>query len=142
MIRKEQGFKVEYLTEAAVKKQFNFTAPGAILSAAGAQTNAYSFTHSLLQFAIAKGVNVFDRTPIAKIAHHKNGVTLTTETGFILKTKKLVYATGYEAVKYVDKKIVDLHSTYACVSEQANPERPVAKKTKFWIYDFNRFGCF
>ena len=129
LIRKEQGFKVEYLNEASVKKQFNFTAPGAILSEAGAQTNAYSFTHSLLQFAIAKGVKVFDRTPIAKIAHHKNGVTLTTETGFTLKTKKLVYATGYEAVEFIDKQIVDLHCTFACTSEQAN------QKQQFWNKD-------
>ncbi|MEO6542249.1 MAG: FAD-dependent oxidoreductase [Ferruginibacter sp.] len=128
-LRKEQGFKVQYLEEAAVKKQFGFNAPGAILSAVGAQTNAYLFTHALLQFAKEKGLKIFDRTPISKIEHHKNGVTLTTENGFTVKTKKLVYATGYEAVEFLDKKIVDLHSTYACTSEQAN------EKEKFWKDD-------
>ena len=128
-IRKAQGFKVEYLEEATVKKQFNFDAPGAILSAVGAQTNAYGFTHTLLQFAKTKGLKIFDRTPIAKIEHHKNDVTLTTENGCIVKTKKLVYATGYEAVEFIEKKIVDLHSTYACTSEQAN------EKENFWKDD-------
>ncbi|MEO6253181.1 MAG: FAD-dependent oxidoreductase [Ferruginibacter sp.] len=128
-LRKAHGFKVQYLEEADVKKRFGFNAPGAILSAVGAQTNAYSFTHALLQFAWEKGVKIFDRTAISNIIHHKNGVTLTTENGCILKTKKLVYATGYEAVEFIDKKIVDLHSTYACTSEQAN------EKEKFWKDD-------
>lgn len=128
-VRKEHGFEVDYLDEAAVKKQFNFDAPGAILSAVGAQSNAYSFTHSLLQVAKTKGVRIFDRTPIVNIEHHKNNVTLTTKSGFTLKTKKLVYATGYEAVEFIDKKIVDLHCTFACTSEQAN------EKEKFWTND-------
>ncbi|MEO6733806.1 MAG: FAD-binding oxidoreductase [Ferruginibacter sp.] len=66
------------------------------------------------------GLKVFDRTLVKKIEHHKKGVTLTTATGCILKSNKLVYATRYEAVQYVDKKIVTLHSTFACCSEQAN----------------------
>jgi len=57
------------------------------------------------------------------------GVKLTTRDGFTLKAKKLVYATGYEAVEFIDKKIVDLHSTFACTSEQAN------EKEKFWKND-------
>jgi len=128
-IRKEHGFDVEYLDKPAVKKQFNIDAPGAILSAVGAQTNAYGFTHALLQASKAKGLRIFDRTSIVKIDHHKKGVTLTTESGLTLKTKKLVYATGYEAVDFIDKKIVDLHCTFACTSEQAN------EKTKFWKDD-------
>ena len=76
-----------------------------------------------------KGLKVFDRTFIEKINHQKNNVTLTTATGMILKTKKLIYATGYEAVKYIDKKIVALHATFACISEQAN------EQTVFWKDD-------
>ena len=37
-----------------------------------------------------------------------------------MKAKKLVYATGYEVVEFIDKPIVDLLSTYAVVSEQYN----------------------
>lgn len=127
--RKEQGFDVNYLDEAAVKKEFNFNAPGAILSGAGAQTNAYTFTHAILQNVKTKGSEIFDRTPVTKIDHHTKGVTLTTENGIMIKAKKLVYATGYEAVKYIDQKIVDLHCTFACTSEQAN------EKATFWKDD-------
>ena len=50
---------------------------------------------------------------------------LKTENGYTVKAKKLVYATGYEVVDFIDKDIVNLLSTYAVVSEQYN-------KRPFW----------
>ncbi len=128
-IRRQQGFDVKLLAASDVKQQYNFEAPAAILSASGAQTNAYTFTHALLQYVKSKGVGVYDRTPIEKIVHNKKEVKLTSATGFTITTKKLVYATGYEAVEYIDKKIVDLQCTFACTSEQAN------EKAVFWKDD-------
>jgi glycine/D-amino acid oxidase-like deaminating enzyme len=119
--RKEAGFKVDYLEADDVKKQFDFEAPGAILSQLGAQTNAYMLTHCLLQHKKrGQELNIFDRSPVVNIKHSKSGVVLTTETGYTIKAKRLVYATGYEVVDFIDKKIVDLLSTYAVVSEQYN----------------------
>lgn len=117
--RKEHGFQVNYLEEDEVKKDYGFTAD-AILSQQGAQIDAYSFTHALHQHSMHNGLRIFDRTPIAKIQHHANGVELKSENGFSIKAKKIVYATGYEVVEFIDKKIVDLQSTYATISEQSN----------------------
>lgn len=127
--RRENGLAVEYLNEAAIKKRFGFSAPGAILSALSAQTNAYGLTHALHQYSRSKGVRIFDRTVISSIQHKKNGVQLFTDDGIELKAKKLIYANGYEAVKYVDKKIVKLRSTYATISEHINESK------KFWLDD-------
>ena len=105
----------------------------AILSAQRAQTNAYSFTHALLQASIKKGAAIFDRTLIEKITHHTKEVLLKTATGFTIKAEKLVYATGYESVKYIDKKIVDLNSTYALCSEQGNADDvPFKSRALLW----------
>jgi glycine/D-amino acid oxidase-like deaminating enzyme len=127
--RKEAGFKVKYLTAKEVKERYGFDCYGAILSAHGAQTNAYMYAHYLLQHK-KKGteLNIFDRTPVENIRHTKNGVTLKTETGYTIKAKKLIYATGYEVVDFIDKDIVKLLSTYAVVSEQYN-------ERKFWKDD-------
>jgi glycine/D-amino acid oxidase-like deaminating enzyme len=119
-IRKENKFKVAYLEEDDIKKQYNFSAPAAILSYEGAHLDAYLFTHFLHQYGIQKGLRIYDRTFVSKTQHSKNGVTLRTENGYRLQAKKLVYATGYEVINYIDKKIVDLHSTYAISSEQMN----------------------
>lgn len=120
LARKEAGFSVRYLEEKEVQEQFGFKAFGAILSNHGAQTNAYAFTHSLLQFKKGKDLNIYDRSPIVKITNNKNNSVLETESGFEIKAKKVVYATGYEVVDFIDKKIVDLQCTYATISEQYN----------------------
>lgn len=120
LARKEAGFSVKYLEEKEVQEQFGFKAFGAILSNHGAQTNAYAFTHALLQFKKGKDLNIYDRSPIVKITNNKNGSILETELGFEIKAKKVIYATGYEVVNFIDKKIVDLQCTYATISEQYN----------------------
>ncbi len=125
-IRKANGFDVTYLDEKEVKQVFNISAPCAILSECGGQMNAYSLTHQLHQHGIKNGLKVYDRTPVKKIQHSKTGVVLLCENGNTITAKKIIYATGYESVNFIKEKIVDLHSTYAAVSEQAN------EKTKFW----------
>ncbi len=116
--RKENGFKVSYLNEQALKKAYGIAAPGAILSETAAQTNAYKFTHALHQFTKKLGMRIFDRTAVVDIQHLKNSIMATTANGYKIKAKKLVYANGYESVNYIDKKIVALHSTFATASEQ------------------------
>ena len=52
---------------------------------------------------------------------------LTVANGCKIKALKLVYASGYETVKYIDKKIVALHSTYAVISENMSQQKPFWK---------------
>jgi len=128
-IRKQEGFDVRYLDEDALLQKTGIAAPGAILSKHGAQTSAYMFTHYLHQHNIKKGLKVYDRSPISKINHNKNNVELTTENGCKIKARKMIYATGYESVNYIDKHIVKLESTYAMVSE------PLSTPAPFWEND-------
>ncbi len=117
-IKKKNKFKVHFLEEKEIIKRFNFSAPAAILSDTAAETNAYQFTHQLHQYSLKKGIKVFERTEIKKFAHIKNGISATTTNGHNIKAKKVVYATGYEALSEIDKKIAKLYSTYAIVSEK------------------------
>jgi glycine/D-amino acid oxidase-like deaminating enzyme len=132
-IRQKHGFSVSLLDENDLSREFGFTAPNAILSEQGAQTNAYSFTHALHQYSINKGARVFDRTCINHIEHHKKGVKLTTESNHTIRAKKMVYASGYESLKYINKKVADLHCTYAVCSEQGNADdAPFKNKAMIW----------
>lgn len=117
--RKAAGFEVEWLEAEDVKKEYGFKSYGAIRSELAAQTNAYMLSHCLLQHK-HKNNRIFDRSPVTDIKHHKDGVTLTTDTGYTIKAKKLVYAVGYEVVNFIDKDVVKLLSTYATISEQYN----------------------
>jgi glycine/D-amino acid oxidase-like deaminating enzyme len=126
--RKKNGFDVNFLEGECVFNETGIDASAAILSSDAAQTDAYLLTHALLQHCLKKGLNVFDRTNVISINHKPKSVELFTENGYVIKTKKLVYATGYETVKYIDKPIVKLLSTYATISEPLTIEKPFWKK--------------
>jgi glycine/D-amino acid oxidase-like deaminating enzyme len=131
--RKKAGFQVHLLDEKEIQKRFGFSAPAAILSRQGATTDAYMFTHALLQTIIKKGHEVFGRTVVSKIEYKRNGVKLFTEKGHSIAAKKIVNASGYEITEFVDKKIVKLNSTYAFASEHLQSHIPVWKdKTILW----------
>lgn len=127
--RKNAGFSVSFLAGKEMLRKAGFEAPAAILSEDGAQTNAYLFTHYLLEHALKKGLRVYDRSPIVSIRHQRRVVTLRTANGNTIKARTVVYATGYETVNYIDQPIVQLHSTYAVASEPLSDPRP------FWKND-------
>ncbi|MES2622526.1 MAG: FAD-dependent oxidoreductase, partial [Bacteroidota bacterium] len=93
-VRKKAGFQVQLLDEREIQKQFNFSAPTAILSEQGATTDAYMFTHALLKVSIKKGLQVFDRTLISKIKYQRNTTKLITERGHVISARKIVNASG------------------------------------------------
>jgi glycine/D-amino acid oxidase-like deaminating enzyme len=120
--RKAAGFEVDYWDAGTIKTNMGFDAPGAIYSAVAAQTDAYMLTHSLHQYNISKGMEVFDKTGVTGISHTRNGVVATTSEGYNIKAKYLVIATGYEASKYIKEPLIELRSTYAVVSESVSDE--------------------
>jgi glycine/D-amino acid oxidase-like deaminating enzyme len=117
-LRKKLGIGIEYLTQQEIEDKFNFKAPAALLSDLGAQVDAYSLTHALLQQIKKMGGEVFDNTDVIEIHTHTKGVTLKTSRGFEIKAPHLVMAAGYESREHLpDKTIIKLSSTYALVSE-------------------------
>ncbi len=132
-VRKDNGFDVALLSEPDIEEMFHFKSTSAILSANAAQTNAYCFAHALHQFNIKNGCIVYERTEATEIVHNAKDVQLITKNGYRLKCKKLVYATGYEALDYVDKKIVQLNSTYAICSQPKQPgQMPAICEALIW----------
>jgi glycine/D-amino acid oxidase-like deaminating enzyme len=116
-IRHRNGFQVSFLWHGEIADNYGFEAPVAILSERAAETSAYLFTHYLLQYCMKKGLRVYDRTRATRIEHFPKKVVLFSEDGHRIDAGTLVYATGYEVVRYIDKPIVKLNSTYATISE-------------------------
>ena len=123
LARQKAGFDVAYLQQDEIQQKFGVDAPTAILSQMGAQTDAYLMTHLLHQYSIKKGAQVFDRTEVEKVDDKGNQVILYTKNGFNITANKVVYATGYEVSEMLDKDIVKLHSTFACISERFSEEQ-------------------
>ena len=134
--RKQSGFDVALLDSDAIKKNYNFKAAAAILSQLGGQVDAFSFTQALHQYNIKKGCKVFGHTSIKKIKHQKENVRLTTKEGIEIDCRYLVYATGYETVNFINKKIVNLHSTYVISSPHDTvPKNTGLDSTLIWNTD-------
>ena len=117
MLRKREGIGVSLLEEKDIVDKYGFKAPAGLLSKDGAEVDAYNLTHTLLHKSKARGLQVYDHTAIQKINHYKHHVELLTEAGHMIKARKLVIACGYESQQYIPKKIEQLSSTYAIVSE-------------------------
>jgi glycine/D-amino acid oxidase-like deaminating enzyme len=134
--RKQAGFDVSLLSRNEINENYGMAAEYAILSEKGATIDAYALTHALLQYSIAKGLQVFDRTEIKDIRYNKNNVELKTAEGFLVIAGKVVNASGFEIINFITKDIVDLYCTYAVVSENEQEKEAVWKdRIMIWNTD-------
>lgn len=125
-LHKSLGLNIKYWDEKKVKEKMGFSAPAALYSDHSAQIDAYKLCHLILQYCMKKGLKVFDRSEMVDIKHSKSGVTMKSIQGHKVVCKKLIYATGFEVVDVIDKKIVQLMSTWAIVSPH------IEHKKEFW----------
>jgi glycine/D-amino acid oxidase-like deaminating enzyme len=134
--RKDAGFETVMLTAGEMMNLFGLRAAYGILSKTGATINTYSLTHHLLQYAMQKGLQVYDRTTITSIEDKNDTVQLTTKEGYVIQSAYAVNATGYEVIHFIDKDIVNFDCTYAIISEhQSEKEQLWKDRAMLWNTD-------
>lgn len=131
-LRKKAGFDLQWLNAKDIKNKYGFSKPAGLLSINGAELDAYKFTHTLLQNAARKGLQIYDHTPVTQIRHLKKGIELTTAGNCRIKADKLVIACGYESQRYIEKQVQQLHSTYVIASEQMQQQEFWYKNSLIW----------
>ena len=87
--RENAGFEVSLLTGKDMLEEYGVKAEYGILSEIGATINAYALTHALLQYCIAKGMRVYDRSRVTDIKYKSSGVELKTAEGCIVRSAGL-----------------------------------------------------
>lgn len=115
--RCEAGFEIDLLDREEIESRFPFSREAALHTKTAAEVDAYRLTHRLLQRALDKGARVYDRTPLKTRETTTGGVTFETEEKHELRAKWAVFATGYEVVEMLGRKLVNLNSSFAFVSE-------------------------
>ncbi len=130
--RSAHGFKVEWLDRAALRRDFDLSAPGAILSGEGAEVDAFQLAHGLYRVALKKGLRVFDRTELLKPHSTDAGVEFRTGTGHRVTARHVVYCTGYESQTQLPEKVVNLLSTFAVASEPFDVLPDFLAETLLW----------
>jgi glycine/D-amino acid oxidase-like deaminating enzyme len=115
--RKAIGLEVSLLDKKSIQEKYGFSSGNAIESALGLSLDAYLFSHTLCRRALNKHLQIYDCTEVIKIEEHARSLKLHTAQGARVSCRYLVNASGYEAGDFVDKKLVNLSSTYALASE-------------------------
>jgi glycine/D-amino acid oxidase-like deaminating enzyme len=124
--------KIEWLETTEIKEKFSFTAPAGILSHDGAQMDAYRLTHSLIHSAMRNDLRVYDGTEVINIKHNKRSVQLKTNAGCTITARKLIICCGYESQRYIPKRVEELYSTYAVISEPFEQGKFWYKNSLIW----------
>lgn len=119
--RERHGFEVEYLGQDVLAEEYGFKAPGAILSAGDAEIDVFRLTHAILGRCQELGLRAYDRTGVKEIRRRGGRATLKTDRGSEVVAGRIVFATGYESQNYLRRKVGELHSTFAAISEPMRP---------------------
>lgn len=122
--RQRYGLPVSYLDQYKLAAQFGIQRPGALHNAAAAQMDTYKATTGLLHYHYQhSGLQLYPYTPVVEHKATATGYDLYTANGKIVTCKNLIIAAGYEAGAFLPKKVMDLLSTYALVTEPVPPEK-------------------
>lgn len=136
VIRQKHKIPVEYLDANQLLKQHNIEGHGALKNYEAAQMDTYAAATGLLKFHLRKKeLEVFSPVEILKWKEFKSGYELETNHGFKVRCKYVVIAAGFEAGQFLPKKVMNLVSTYALVSQPVHetmlwPERSLIWETK------------
>ena len=118
-MREQHGFDVKWLSSEEIEKLYKMKSHPGILSAKGASIDAFRFAHGLFLNNYKKGMRIYDHTTVDDIKCEDEGVKLTTEDGYTVIAKKIVFCTGFETLQMFKNKYADIVTTFACVSEQS-----------------------
>jgi len=116
--RRAAGFRVAWWDRARIAAESSLPHPAGIMSADGAQLDAYRLTYGLLGAAARRGARIFDRSEVTATHHGRTHMELRTPGGRI-RARHLVCATGYEADLQLPRPLTKLRSTFALITEPA-----------------------
>jgi glycine/D-amino acid oxidase-like deaminating enzyme len=116
-LRRDNGFDLELLDQAAVLQRYGIDAPVALLTQVAAEVDPYLMAHALLRRVSDMGGRVHARTELLGFSGVRNGVRAETSDGAIIVCKHLIFAAGYESQSWLEQRVARNHSSYAFVSE-------------------------
>ncbi|MCW3127419.1 MAG: dependent oxidoreductase [Bacteroidetes bacterium] len=115
--RQEIGIWMKWMNENEVKDHFGFDSPAAIYSDQGGETDSYLFTQKVLKWCRDKGARIYDHAEVTTMTEGFRKIELVTTEGYTIRARYAVMATGYEGVKWINRNVARLHSTYVVMSK-------------------------
>jgi glycine/D-amino acid oxidase-like deaminating enzyme len=114
-----------------MKDIVDFRAPLALWSNAGAEVDPWRLTQALLARCMQREFSVYGRTEVRRIAPDRSYIEVRTNRGRI-RARNVVIAAGYEAERFLPRRVAKLHSTYAIVTEPVKGFQGWGKRCLVW----------
>jgi glycine/D-amino acid oxidase-like deaminating enzyme len=130
-IRKKAGIAVKLLLAAELESYYGLKSEAGILSANAAKLDPYLFTEKIHCYNRKHGVQLFTGTCISNIRYEEGYIHMRTDKGFHIRSKKLIYASGYETLDEIDLP-VKLKTTYAFAGTVMKELPDLFKDTVMW----------
>lgn len=131
--RTKYGLPVSMLEQEDLESRYGIKRPGALYNEEAAQMDAYVSAVRLLQYHQRRnGLQLFPYCNIHSHTPYGEGYELGTDNGKKVRCRYLVIAAGYEAGPFLPKRVMDLISTYALVSEPMRKEQLWPGRCLIW----------
>lgn len=133
VIRKKHNLPVDYLSKKELKEKYGISAPGALSNHASAQLDAYAAATHLIDYHMKNSdLKVFSHTVVESCDQKGGSYEVVSEEGKKIKCGYVVIAAGFEAGKFLPKKVMKLTSTYALISQPLEEKYIWPDKSLIW----------
>lgn len=110
--RSSAGLSARYLTSSELKAGFGIGRAGAILSHGNLTLNPIKLTAGLLSHARARGAKFYAPEEAVEIRHGRNAVHVLSKSGYEIRARHIILATGYELLSPVKDDRHEVISTW------------------------------
>ena len=110
--RREIGIEVELLSPSDLRSRYSLERPAALFSSAAGEVDPLRLTHALLAAGLRDGLEIYDRTGVARYQSDRKGVLLETADGWRIRAGKAVFATGCNVPPFFPRRAIRLHSSF------------------------------
>lgn len=110
--RREIGIEVDLLSPSEIRSTFAFERPAALLSPVAGEVDPLRLTHALLAAGLREGLEIYDRTGVARYQSDRKGVLLETADGWRIRAGKAIFATGCNIPPFFPRKTIRLSSSF------------------------------
>jgi glycine/D-amino acid oxidase-like deaminating enzyme len=135
-IRRAAGLRSSLIDRAALRRLSGIDRPGAIYSHGAAEANPVKLTAGIWRANIARGARLYAPVDVMDVVSFKQHVRLKLRSGAggavrDVTARAVVFATGYETLKFVHPKGYRVSSTWAYAT-RPQPARLWAERALIW----------
>ncbi len=132
-IRRKHDLPVEFLDAARLHKVIGIDALGALRNTVSAQIDTYKAATGLMKRDMReRGLRIYSHTEVSEFKSRSGGYTLTTKNGKRIKCDYVVIASGFEAGEFLPRKLMNLTSTFAIISQPVDKRGLWTERSLIW----------